>query len=720
MKDIVLIVLILQGVVAVNSLTYYITPGSYSGSNGREEVFLQWSTIQHNISTYFTSHTNIKILNGTYEVNESMLIADVQHFSITGEPSVTIKCLSDSAVFVKSSEFVKIQNLKFSNCGMGLASAVSAFSHNFSATVSLHNVQSVVLSNITFENSLGHGIVGINVLGSSALVNIIVYHNNNLSGNSLTPIGGIILVYVDTIDDGHHNQIQSENNVLINNCRICCMNERLNFDLKSIAKVNGSFNSSILSLLFYQQLFSVNVEILNFTITKIAVQTSALVCVVYYSSMPNSVTIENSKFVQIKSTNYPIVFVTATSIKWQIAHLSTAYLQVKSCIFHANTGGLTKFIKENKNAHLVVLLEITTTVFSYNEAAESYWVLPTREETALITIVNCRFVSNTGLKINIKGIHNVTLSDTLFYNNSFPSSVKMQSLFILDKTVTIFEGYNEFSFNTVDVIISLSSWIYLRGEGTTLNISNNKAISMKSTKPNTLIHFKANLDNYPCIIQFLSMKGNSHENSINNNTINFSVIFNNNHNYTSILYGTVINSCYWKKDNFFHNSTPGEVYKRVIHFDTSTDIIAGSQAKFCYCDNVTKFDCFKDSFTTTPIYPGQKIAINLVRVPYCAGITPTAVYLWHNTAAPARSQHNSEPCQLASYQPTKCLQFMHESCVPLFYRVLTNSSMPCSACFSATSFNTYCFNIGFRNSCPPGFEHEDGACKCNRHLKAAF
>ena len=48
--------------------------------------------------------------------------------------------------------------------------------------------------------------VGINVLGSSTLVNFIVYHNNNLSGNSFTPIGGIILVYVDTIDDVHHNQ----------------------------------------------------------------------------------------------------------------------------------------------------------------------------------------------------------------------------------------------------------------------------------------------------------------------------------------------------------------------------------------------------------------------------------------------------------------------------------------------------------------------------------
>ena len=67
--------------------------------------------------------------------------------------------------------------------------------------ISLHNIQSIALSNITFENSLGHGIVGINVLGSLTLVNITVYHNNNLSGNSLTPIGGIILVYVNYLSD---------------------------------------------------------------------------------------------------------------------------------------------------------------------------------------------------------------------------------------------------------------------------------------------------------------------------------------------------------------------------------------------------------------------------------------------------------------------------------------------------------------------------------------
>ena len=141
-----------------------------------------------------------------------------------------------------------IQNIKLTNCGMRDAYfSLLNYPGQGQVTISLFNVYSVVLSNTTFENSLGHGIVGINVLGTSTLVNITVYHNNNLSGNSLTPIGGIILVYVDTIDDVHHNQTQSENNVIINNCTICCMTGQSSFEKSS------TIPNAILGFLFSQQ-----------------------------------------------------------------------------------------------------------------------------------------------------------------------------------------------------------------------------------------------------------------------------------------------------------------------------------------------------------------------------------------------------------------------------------------------------------------------------------
>jgi len=660
------------------------------------------------MSRYFTSNTTIHIDNGTYEMNESISITKIQNFSITGEYSVIIKCTSEAAVTVSNSVFVTIQNLKFVNCGMNLAYATS---HNFTAMISLVDVQSIVLSNITFENSLGHGIVGINVLGLSTLANITVHHNNNLSGNSLRSMGGIILEYVDTIDGVHHNQTQSENNVLIHNSTICCMSEQPRLKLFT---VNPALDSSIIGLFFYQNLFPINVEISNVNIKDIASQNTPIVYVQYNSSTTNSVSINQSKFTNIESTNHPIIYVAVTSKDWYHLHQTTANFRVSNCIFHSNIANLTQIIKQYKNTQLLVRFEIISIAFCDNNGAENYWILPPHEEMTLVTITKCTFSSNIDFKIHIEGIRNVTLTDTLFYNNSFQRSAKTRDLFTFDKTVPIFEEYNEFSLNTADVIISLNSWVFLR-EGATLNISNNNALSMQSIRPKSLIHFKERLDNYPCIFQFLSMRGTLTESYTNSNV---SVVFSKNHNYTSIIYGTVLNSCHWKKQNIFQNSTPGNVYKSIVQFDTTTNIIARRETTFCYCDNITGADCITDNFTTTPIYPGQIIPIKLVQVP-TNNITPTAVYLWQNVA-PTKSLYNVEPCQLSPHQPTNWSQLTHKSCVPLLYKAFTNSSEPCSACFGVTSFIHNCYHIGFKKHCPHGFEHRNGSCKCNRYLKAAF
>ena len=214
--------------------TYYIIPESYNDRNETETtVNVSWADIYRNFSRYLTSETEIILNQGIYNLDTEVVISAAKNVSIIGISSVIVNCTGDAAIRINSSLDVSVQNVNFVSCG---ASITYPTINEVTAAISLNNVQSIVLSNITFENSLGHGIVGINVLGSSTLVNITVYHNNNLSGNSLTPIGGIILVYVDTIDDVHHNQTQSENNVLIDNCTICCMTGMANGKVSIKAK----------------------------------------------------------------------------------------------------------------------------------------------------------------------------------------------------------------------------------------------------------------------------------------------------------------------------------------------------------------------------------------------------------------------------------------------------------------------------------------------------
>ena len=202
------------------------------------------------------------------------------------------------------------------------------------------------------------------------------------------------------------------------------------------------------------------------------------------------------------------------------------------------------------------------------------------------------------------------------------------------------------------------------------------------------------------------------------------MIFKNNHNYTSILYGTLLNSCQWLPNGTFHTATPGDVYKRVIQYDTTANIITRREATFCYCDKATgEVDCFRDNFIPTPIYPGQTTPINLIQVP-TPEITATAAYLWRDVSE-STHQYNAidKPCKLVPYQLVNWKNLVNETCMSLPYRVLTTLFEPCFACFSARGFAKsvfHCYYIGFKQKCPPGFEIHNGACDCNKHLTGAF
>ena len=713
MKEIItlLIIVTVQQVLVVNTSTYYITPGPYSDENETEEVFLQWSTIQHNISRYFTSHTEIYFLPGEYNFDQLLTIENCNNVSMIGKSTVTFKCTYDAAIFINGSIAMRIHNVKFVNCGANEAHFVNDIPLT---TIGLFNVESIVLSNITFENSLGHGIVGINVLGSSILVNITVYHNNNLSGNSLRSMGGIILVYVDTIDGVYQ---QSENNVLMQNCTICCMSEQSSRIKQKIHKATQSQPySSLVGLIFYQQKFTINVELINISIMNVVLNTP-IVYFAFNSSMSNSVSIYSSIFTKIINRNLPIMSVIVGKLRNNIPHKSTAYLEINNCIISFNSAKLVNI--RSSDRQLKVRIKIISTEFSYNKRGNCNW--KSINNTVNASIVKCTFKSNIGFNIQISNIHTAILIDNLFYNNSVQNQTK-RLLVIIDNSIPIFEGNNEFSFNNANVIISFKVSYVLLKEGSTLNISCNSA-KLNATEQKSLIVFSEYLNEYLCRFQFLSNK-TSLDQDFTNNTINFSLVFNNNHNYTNILYGTLLHSCQWIPNGAFHTATPGDVYKRLIQYNTTNNIIGRREPTYCYCDNITVVDCFKDNFTTTPLYPGQKIPIKLTQVP-TPEVTGSSVYLWRDISEYIKF-HNAinKPCKLVPYQPPNWRQFIHRAmCIPLFYRALTNTSEPCFVSFSScgiTKVTYYRYYISFNQTCPPGFELQNSSCECNKHLKAAF
>jgi len=181
--------------------------------------WIEWSTIIFNTEKYFNSNTRLHFLPQVYKLNESLLIRSVQNLTLVGMESspFTIKCDGRALLSVSHSAFVQVINTKFQNCGMNI--------HSTNAAIILSNVTSVTISNITFENTHGHAIIGINLIGYSVLRHIKIFdvHSNSTSDRAseieYVFTGGFILTYYN-VTSNEDFMIEQNHTVLIEHCSI--------------------------------------------------------------------------------------------------------------------------------------------------------------------------------------------------------------------------------------------------------------------------------------------------------------------------------------------------------------------------------------------------------------------------------------------------------------------------------------------------------------------
>ena len=101
--------------------------------------------------------------------------------------------------------------------------------------------------------------------------------------------------------------------------------------------------------------------------------------------------------------------------------------------------------------------KIISTLIPENNVAGKLakWEVSFSDKCTSVTFDNCLFKSNNDLTLQFINIANVTLVNSIFYNNTVQHSG--QRFFMFGKTVAIFKQYNEFSFNAADTIITLQS-----------------------------------------------------------------------------------------------------------------------------------------------------------------------------------------------------------------------------------------------------------------------
>ena len=684
--------------------------------------YTNWSTLTSNSTKYFNSFTKICFPKGSFNLTTRLLIRNVTNISLVGSVAdklTSIKCFNNAFFSISNAAFVEIKGIKLETCGANTERYIKV--HEAYTALLLHNVISVTIFNVTFKNSYGHSILGINLMNSSVLQQVSIFYMKDNSTKK-KKMGGIVLMFTDVITN--YSTHSSQQNILIERCQVYYMNniQAASYDKRYPIK---SLRSLAIGIDF-QQKYSVKVTIINIIISTIKAQKGGLIHILYNSTNTNNVTFLNSNFSNNHIYGYPVIEINTDKGGCRSKHCKSINIfQSVSCVLFNNTGKSIYFINQMYNfLHQVVMhIRIVLTVFTYNAPTDTYWKVKFKSNQRFTPMINisikqCVFASNINLRLEFCDSGIVTLSENNSFINNTLSLKEPKALIKCSKTILIFEGYNEFSFNTAYWILDLTNHTALVGHAI-INITQNIGIIEVSEDfpPVALIHFNTNGNNHFCMFQFYSSWPKSSPSALpcNNPADYFNIFFKNNTNYSSIIFGTQLNSCFWLNDTInFGSLTTGDVLRGVIHSnETNKQVVRRQVGTLCYCDNVTGEDCIEDHFGT--IFPGQRIPISLKQFP---PYSETSIY---TIVKPLKQFHDIQKCPVESYQ-LNWLQSIDNSCTPIYYTVYSNYTARCYISYKTTypDDSLYIYYIDMHETCPCGFTIVNGSCECDPRLKEAF
>ena len=700
-----------------------------------EDSCEQWFSVATSPERYFTSHTHIRILPGVYHMNiaYNLSVIGVTNFSIVGsnETAIIIKCFSNKAnemMHIINSSFVEISHIKFVNCGGYIKPTQNQnmFPSTAGTAMYLQNVNSIKLFNISFENSYGHGIFGVNVMGYSFLRSITVFLSNLWKSRVYS--GGIILLYTNTTSSA----IKNEQNVLIKNLEVFNINSINQFTWnahRSTVYDSTVTSAAAVGIMFNHRNFSVKVVIAHAYICNITSKTGPIVYASYNSSNAgNSIIISNT--IITNNTNeeeHPNIKVDIGMFPQRDSHeIENANFELHHCTLSFNEAKSNNFVMQytNKLAELtyyrnsLFTLKLISTSLTDNKAVNRFLHVNFIEQVSscFISIVECTFAFNVGFTTEINECPNVLLKNNKFYSNSV--SFTEHGVLVFDRSFPTFEGYNDFFDNTAHIILAFHEHVLLK-EGTIINISNNTAAlgepNIKQTQfVKALIYFKT-IDVFqlpPCAFQFLS-----DHNQIDQLTFNYTVIFQYNQNYSSVIYGALLNSCHWLKNTAFNYFNPNFVYKRISNLNSSSFAtrIHRQKSTIYFCNENNQVEYFKDEFDA--IFPGQNIPVPLTLLP---PFLTTVIHSVNVTTDTLEYTLPYKPCEIQEYQ-LGWLYLLQRNCTSISYKVHSNTLEKCFVSFITTypDDSLYIYYIEFK-SCPLGFSISNGSCHCYSGLEEAF
>ena len=189
----------------VNSTTYYVTSDDDSSTNN--DTF----TLQHYISNteeYFSSNNELYFLPGVYHLNTTLLLKDMNNFTLSGTNDSTIMCTTYESIMIINITNFTMKNVNLIGCGKYHIEYIQAKYKNlsnldslmktagYSASVFIDDCKLITINNINIMADKGFaGLLVINAVNHLVFTNIKIQVNSSVCLPNNDHLNGIVFYY---------------------------------------------------------------------------------------------------------------------------------------------------------------------------------------------------------------------------------------------------------------------------------------------------------------------------------------------------------------------------------------------------------------------------------------------------------------------------------------------------------------------------------------------
>ena len=751
MRDIYSTVTFIYSLLYLTTATsvYYVTPYDQSDINSDCPIDHECHTLQYyllNSSKYFASNTQLHFLQGIFYINADIVIDSLHNFSLLGSSvnNTLIECSTPSLIAIINCTNTVIKNITTgSQCGASKNSYFNIVKYQSSylrkynmdifnipnkdvVTVYLLNSYSTVIHSVSIKR---HGMLIINGLGNTTLVDVVQYHEN------------LEIFYIAIYKDSSIAQSNDSSVLHIFNFKY--------YD-DEVPKINARTPWYIIMIEFWQEYHNTGIIIENTTFQFLNRIQLIVVRFIYCNRMNHIV----KKFVTIKSCQFlnnsgvPQIDGGMISVTFPICHMALDDAVFNRSLFN------TVIVTNMNTVQIVNSSFINNTAFDASSIIIELDLMLSYPNISRFVILHGIFANNYNFSLlkvdksimaNLQQLildHrkyffcNITIEDTQFIlpgsgedvtpiysNNSnlqlngplvFTNFKNQKNNIIVAKysNVTIHGCIKFLNINANSLLFHTELNIIQLKESVVVNISN-------STFSAEIFHtnYTTQLDGIPliltpypwCFFQYISDYGNLDQNFTLGTQLNFSIII-----YKTVarsLTNFHITHCRWQPNSAFNTTSPLFVNQRFISdYDKWNDIInIQTQRRVCSCSHRNNINCTINIFG--PVYPGQNAIFSLALMDPEQNITEIVpISLETIKYSPLQCEIPIAPTQqnVNSYE-----------CSNVSYTLLSHANDMCELLLKQDIATVNGVKVSYSNfyvkllPCPPGFLFTQMRCQCD-------